>query len=62
MIIDVECPRCHGLGETEQGPDAWDRCPWCLGAGTAAEALEEIERLTRRIEDAAKDMREAAAK
>lgn len=38
-------------------------------AGTAREALDklraqaaEIERLTRRIEDAAKDMREAAAK
>ena len=41
MIIDVECPLCHGMGETEQGPDAWDECPRCLGSGTVAHDLNE---------------------
>ena len=41
MIIDVECPRCCGMGETEQGPDVWDRCPKCLGSGVVEHDLNE---------------------
>lgn len=49
MIIDVECPRCNGLGEVQGGtpnmrarmvryddlsPDDFgEQCPKCLGSG-----------------------------
>lgn len=44
MLVSAECPLCGGLGETEQGPDAWDSCPKCLGAGVLDyDPADEIE-------------------
>ena len=57
MIIDVECPRCHGNGEVcgvtpnrrsrfvgsdDLSPDDFTvECPWCLGTGSVAHDLDE---------------------
>ena len=57
MIIDVECPRCHGNGEVcgvnpnrrsrfvgsdDLSPDDFTvECPRCLGTGTVAHDLNE---------------------
>lgn len=41
MIIDVECPTCHGAGEIEVSSEAAKRCPRCVGAGTVDYDLNE---------------------
>lgn len=57
MIIDVECPRCHGNGEVcgvnpnrrsrfvgsdDLSPDDYTvECPRCLGTGVVAHDLNE---------------------
>lgn len=57
MIIDVECPRCNGLGEIAGGnpgrrarflhhddlsPDDYcEPCAMCLGSGTVEHDLNE---------------------
>lgn len=57
MIIDVECPRCNGLGEVLGGTpnmrarmigrddlnpgDFGEPCPKCLGAGVVDHDLNE---------------------
>lgn len=41
MIIDVECPRCHGAGEIEVSWQAAKQCPKCAGTGTVDYDLDE---------------------
>lgn len=59
MIIDVECPDCHGHGEVcgvtpnrrsrfvgcdDLSPDDYTvACPRCLGTGTVDYDLDELE-------------------
>ncbi|MFZ5744436.1 MAG: hypothetical protein ACOY7T_08160 [Pseudomonadota bacterium] len=41
MIIDVECPDCHGVGEIEVSWQAAKRCPKCAGSGVVDYDLNE---------------------
>lgn len=57
MIVDVECPRCHGMGEVcgvnpnrrsrfvghdDLDPDDFtEPCPKCLGSGTVEYCPDE---------------------
>lgn len=41
MIIDVECPRCNGMGEIEVSSEAAMACPKCLGTGAVEHDLNE---------------------
>lgn len=41
MIIDVECPRCHGAGEIEVSWQAAKQCPKCGGSGVVEHDLNE---------------------